>query len=98
MQRFFCGDSEYLAVFRSGSNVSFGRKIIFGYLFLPVFLTLLGVVFLVPEFSQFMLDTLGSIWMIMFIYSILSMSFGVIFLRMSLHFLFPAPSMDEDIY
>jgi hypothetical protein len=91
MRRFFCGESEYQSLALNGNEISLWRRIIFGYLFLPVLLTGLIVVCLLPEIQKFLIDQMGSIVVVIIALTIIFFLTTIILFRMSLHFLFFKP-------
>ena len=89
MRRFFCGESEYQSLALNGNEISLWRRIIFGYLFLPLILTTLNVFYLLPETQKFLVDQMGSIIIVIIALTILFFITSVLLIRLSLHFLFP---------
>lgn len=88
MRRFFCGESEYRNLSRDDREISLWRRIVFGYLFLPLILTLLIILVLVPDFNRFLIDQLGSPVVIIVVLAIFNFVLTVLLYRTSIHCLY----------
>jgi hypothetical protein len=89
MCRFFCGEPEYQSFALNSDGISLWRRIIFGYLFLPVIVTGLIIFYLRPETVKFLVDQMGSLVIVILTLSILNFITLILLFRTSLHFLFP---------